>query len=85
MEKAFRVKLAVAFLLTVQKPQVEVALMISGLKRLINELLCDSQFIRELKSSYDSCDNTKYIPMTELHLISWSRYYPASRGYIFAL
>ena len=74
MAKVFRVKLAVAFLLTVQNPHVEVALMISGLKRLINELLCDSQFIGELKSSYDNCDNTKYIPMTELHLISGSRH-----------
>ena len=48
MEKVFRVNLAVAFLLTVQKPQVEVALMISGLKRLINELFGDSPFIGEL-------------------------------------
>ena len=38
MEKVFRVNLAVAFLLTAQNPHVEVALMISGLKRLINEL-----------------------------------------------
>ena len=74
MEKVFRVNLAVAFLLTAQTPDVEVALMISGLKRLINELLCDSQFIRELKSSYDNCDNTKYIPITELNLISGSRH-----------
>ena len=57
MEKVFRVNLAVAFLLTAQNPHVEVAIMISGLKRLINELLCDSQFIRELKSSHDNCDN----------------------------
>ena len=73
MEKVFLVKLAVAFLLTAQNPHVEVAPMISGLKRLINEL-CDSQYIGELKSSYDNCDNTKYIPMTELHLISGSRH-----------
>ena len=73
MEKVFRVNLAVAFLSTAQNPHVEVALMISGINRLINELLCDSQLIRELKSLYDNCDNTKYIPMTELHLISGSR------------
>ena len=53
----------VAFLFMPKKPHVEAALML--LRRLINELLCDSQFIGELNSYYDNCDNTKYIPITE--------------------
>ena len=37
---------------------------------------------RIIKNSYDHHDNTKKIPRTELHLISWSRHLTARNIYL---